>query len=94
MPCEPFKDETTLGNRVTGFICGPRRARPSERCGETGCTGTATALCDWPTGPGRKTCDRKLCDRHGHRVGPNRDYCGEHFYESEERKAIEQEARA
>lgn len=34
-------------------------------------------ICDWPLDQGN--CDRKLCKDHATEVGPDRDYCPEHF---------------
>ncbi len=42
------------------------------------CGGVTTRLCDYPVGKG-KTCDRKLCERCGHHVGPDKDLCLEHY---------------
>jgi len=71
MPCTPLPGG--------GFACSPgRRGSP---CQEPGCRELHVALCDWPlTGPAAgKTCDRRMCSAHRHRVGKNRDYCSAHL---------------
>jgi hypothetical protein len=35
-------------------------------------------LCDYPVGDGL-TCDRLVCDAHGHEVAPNVHYCDGHY---------------
>lgn len=55
----------------------PCVARDPERCGRM-----SVALCDAVVGrdeAGRpRTCDAPLCERHRHRIGPNRDLCPRH----------------
>lgn len=64
MPCYPF---------AGGVICMGRAQR--QRCSE--CSKDSVALCDFPTRHG-KTCDRRMCGEHRHRVGPNVDHCSWH----------------
>jgi hypothetical protein len=64
--------EFPAGGRAV--VCGPhKRTRPP--CAF--CDREHTKLCDYPIAAGGR-CDRKLCDEHALRVGPNRDYCGTH----------------
>jgi hypothetical protein len=44
------------------------------------CMGISTALCDWPLATG-KTCDRPLCEQHGHAhpTKSDTDYCPDHW---------------
>lgn len=44
------------------------------------CGDVASHLCDYPIG-GDKTCDRKLCERHGRTVGDDMHYCRTHYRE-------------
>lgn len=44
------------------------------------CSGLGAYLCDYPIGGGL-TCDRSLCERHGHVVGEDIHYCESHFRE-------------
>jgi hypothetical protein len=75
MPCTPFRD--AAGN-IVGIACS--RGRLAAPCQEPGCTSPHVALCDYPLEGAAKgrTCDRRMCVRHRHRVGPNRDYCSTH----------------
>ena len=52
------------------FICGD--LGPHCECG-----GVNTVLCDFPVGHD-KTCDRKLCERCAHLIGPDLHYCTAH----------------
>lgn len=81
MPCFGFQDPKT-GAR--GIICTPRGR--GKKCFAQGCPGRAHWLCDFPTAEG-KTCDRNICDRHRRGVGPGKDYCLEHYFAEERRKA-------
>lgn len=58
-----------------GFV----RGQLGDPC-SCGCVGAA--LCDYPVGEG-KTCDRILCRDTpcGHHVGPDIDYCRDHYQE-------------
>lgn len=79
MVCRPMRDAE---GRPIGIVCGPKT--PQRRCSEPGCTKPSTVLCDWPVeGVHRpeKTCDRKLCQEHAHRVGRDTDYCPQHAAE-------------
>ncbi|MCC7546163.1 MAG: hypothetical protein IT532_00185 [Burkholderiales bacterium] len=42
------------------------------------CLALSGYQCDYPM-PGPGTCDRHLCTRHAHEVGPDRHYCPQHF---------------
>jgi len=44
------------------------------------CSRAADQLCDYPIGGG-KTCDRSLCEHHGHVVGDDMHYCDTHYRE-------------
>lgn len=81
MPCNPISGQTPEGGRYFGFACtrGKRQANLGT-CQTGGCSAPAEILCDWPKDG--KTCDRKVCRRCAHRVGPNKDYCPEHWVES------------
>lgn len=46
------------------------------------CGGVTAMLCDYPVGQD-KTCDKRLCRECGHHIGPDTDYCGDHFKEWE-----------
>lgn len=61
-----------------GRPCGFMRVSnpPRRRCYL--CEKWHTKLCDHVTGPGKKTCDRRLCEDHAKRVPPDLDYCPEH----------------
>lgn len=75
MPCDIVKD----GN-VTAIVCGRgRRAEP--RCFVAACGRPSEVQCDWEILNG-KTCDRHCCGRHAKRVGPNRDYCLDHWVQA------------
>jgi len=54
-----------------------RGRRRSALCEEPGCKNEQVALCDEPV-EGRRTCDRRVCAIHRHRVGSNRDRCPAH----------------
>lgn len=66
------------GRPCTVIACsrGPRQRIP---CSIPGCPNGSEALCDWPMAGQHKTCDRELCRQHRKPIGPNRDYCPEHF---------------
>jgi hypothetical protein len=44
------------------------------------CADVGWNLCDYPVGDD-KTCDRAICDLHGHEIGPNMHYCATHHAE-------------
>lgn len=48
----------------------------TEQCAE--CQALYAWLCDYPLGDGR-TCDRRLCEGHGHVVGHDMHYCETHY---------------
>lgn len=52
----------------------------------THCAWVSDYLCDYPVGRG-KTCDARLCDKHGTEVAPNIHYCPGHLAEWEKFKA-------
>lgn len=63
---------------ITIITC--RRSALRVRCSIEGCIREHTKLCDFPL-KGRKagkTCDKKLCDEHATKVGPDRDCCPAH----------------
>ena len=68
MPCR------IIGNIIACYR-GPRKIAD---CDEEGCNVRSSKLCDWGTGY-KQTCDRRLCIYHAHKVGPNTDYCPEHY---------------
>ena len=37
-----------------------------------------TRLCDYPTGPGKKTCSKSMCAGCGMSIDKETDYCPEH----------------
>jgi hypothetical protein len=76
MGCEIDRD----GDIVRVTCSRGQRSRP---CTFPGCTKPGDLLCDFPVGDGR-TCDRRICRRHGTRVGPNKDYCITHPRETTE----------
>ena len=53
-------------------------SRGKAQCEHKGCMKSSSLLCDYPDGNGG-TCDKRMCADHAHRVGPNTDYCTEHF---------------
>ena len=57
-----------------GFACGRQKLVTCDWC-----YSPQTKLCDFPIN--KKTCDKKLCDRHAKHVGENKDYCPEHNLE-------------
>jgi hypothetical protein len=63
--------------RIEGFgvVCF-RRQRPA-RCSVGGCRRPHTRLCDFRM-IGGATCDAKLCERHTHAQGGDRDFCPTH----------------
>lgn len=73
MPCDIFR----WGDGA-GIICS-RGRRPNGKPCFAQCPLPAYWQCDYETQPG-KTCDRNICERHRRGVGPDRDYCLEHFY--------------
>lgn len=62
------------------FICGEL----GPHCAE--CLAVGDFLCDYPVGEG-KTCDRPLCDTHGHEIGRDLHYCQAHYEMWQEFKA-------
>lgn len=40
---------------------------------------TGVRQCDYPTGPGRKTCDRFICRQCATAIDAKTDYCPEHL---------------
>lgn len=70
-----IKDEN---GKVVGHAIVCRRNTP-QTC-QT-CGGRSRILCDFPVVRKGKTetCDRRCCDVHSRKVGPNRDYCLPHF---------------
>jgi len=75
MECVPVR-----GKEMIAFVCGSRvRGNLTrEQCCCKDCGLPHTRLCDFPVSGG-KTCDRKLCDRHAKRIGPEKDYCPWHY---------------
>lgn len=71
-----------LSNGATAIVC-TRGKR--ETCWNRGCDRNSEALCDCPVGDGR-TCDRRLCYKHRHRMGAGVDYCSEHLMADREAK--------
>ena len=63
----------------SGFICtrGIRRLK----CQIDGCSAEHVALCDFPLQglKAGKTCDRRMCEGHRAKVGPDRDLCPVHL---------------
>ena len=56
----------------TMFMCGDL----GSHCAD--CNGFGDFLCDYPVGHG-KTCDRPMCDYHGHEIAPELHYCESHY---------------
>jgi hypothetical protein len=75
MPCRWIKFRDKDGNEHVAHV---KLAAPRKRkCAFCGCP-DAKALCDYPTGPG-KTCDKPCCSNCRQHVGPDRDYCRDHW---------------
>lgn len=56
------------------FACTRERRKKPAPC--LYCKAPHTKLCDGPRKDGAAgTCDRKLCDEHAERIGPDRDLC-------------------
>lgn len=74
MGCEVFE---FMGHRA--IMCGPGINPKPKRCAF--CKHRSTKLCDWAgTRKGVKaTCDKPCCYRHSRHVGPDRDYCQDHW---------------
>lgn len=81
MPC----DIVRIGESV-GVICTRGRGR-KKPCFVRACPGPAHWQCDYPVAPG-KTCDRHICERHRRGVGPDKDYCLEHFYADRKKNEV------
>lgn len=67
MPC--YVHIAKDGSRM--FLCG----NLGPHCAD--CADVSVNLCDFPVGKG-KTCDRNLCERHSHLIGPDLHYCTGH----------------
>lgn len=82
MGCDLVEGKDEKGRPWRGIVCS-RGQRPPDigMCQTDGCSARAERLCDWPAGEG-KTCDKKICPRCAKRVGPDKDYCEEHYVES------------
>lgn len=72
MPCETVK----LNGRVVGVYCTRGRGGRVARCAY--CRRPHTALCDYQPEADGRTCDKKLCEQHRARQGPDFDYCPDH----------------
>ena len=70
MPCE------IRGNAI---ICTRTRKPRPERCFY--CEQDATILCDFRL-ENKKTCDRSTCRAHAVNIGPDIDYCFDHWKDS------------
>lgn len=64
-----------LGDGATAIVCQRRLRTQPVTCA---CGVTAARLCDYPTGPRGRTCNRPVCALHATRVGKDRDLCPEH----------------
>jgi len=56
----------------------------TKYCDEPGCHAESVALCDGPASPAGtldfgKTCDRRICAKHRHPIGLDRDLCPTHW---------------
>jgi hypothetical protein len=51
--------------------------RPRRRCAFCA-TGFEERLCDFPVGPGERTCDKVMCNRCSTRIAVEVDYCPKH----------------
>ncbi len=73
---------------LPGGVIACSRGRRRANCDSPGCTSAHVALCDWPLKGDKagRTCDRKMCGRHRHPVGSDRDYCNAHYVLDEHRK--------
>lgn len=80
MTCYLIHDED--GNHI-GFMCS--RSLKDPPCSD--CGDVTDVICDYPVGDD-KTCDRRLCGRCAHEVGPDLHYCHTHFKEWEEFRAL------
>lgn len=73
-------EKVTTPSGVTVMVCirGARGRKPS--CSVQGCRTEHTKLCDYPLAGAKlgKTCDRKLCDVHAAKQGPDTDFCPVH----------------
>lgn len=83
MTCEFVK----LPGGGSAIICG--RKSKTQKCA---CGKPATRLCDHPSIKRSGTCDRPLCDTCAVRIGPDTDYCPDH-YASAKAPQIEQQLR-
>jgi len=83
MTCHNVSGKDKEGKPFFAIACtrgsGPRKG---AMCDVEGCGATHEKLCDWPMAGTAKTCDRKLCRAHAHKMGPNKDYCPAHYVES------------
>ena len=52
-------------------------ARPRRKC-QVCFRRWSSKLCDYPTGPGKKTCDKALCTACATSIDSETDYCPEH----------------
>lgn len=75
---------------ATFIACG-RGSPPGKRslCDTPGCSNPHRKLCDFPvpdpknpSTTGMKTCDKKMCLKCTHNVGPDKDFCPPHYIES------------
>ena len=73
MPC--YRARSDDGSEY--FICG-RNLDLGPTCHD--CGYVSDYLCDYPVGYG-KTCDRPMCEKHAHEIGPDLHYCQAHFAE-------------
>lgn len=84
-------DVHRLDDGTTAIVCGRgRRPRAMNPCFVQECPRDAGKLCDYPV-EGGKTCDRPCCDRHSRNVGPDKDFCLEHYLKA--RKEAEEPVR-
>lgn len=75
MPCHwiKFRDKDGVEHTAHVKMAAPRR----RKCAFCDCP-DAKALCDYPMGNG-KTCDKPCCSNCRQHIGPDRDYCKDHW---------------
>ncbi len=86
MPCHWFKFKDKDGNEHWAHVnmSAPRK----RKCAFSGCPDAKT-LCDYPVAAAftdfqgnlipAKTCDKPCCSNCRQHVGPDRDYCRDHW---------------
>ena len=61
---------------LTGFVCTSGTPR---RCATDGCFKPSVRMCDHKDEDSMRTCDAPMCEKHAHRISPNKNLCQFHW---------------